>query len=349
MSNDGSFKRLSIVIRSYYRPLTLKETLKSIDALNYPKDLIEVIVVLDENDRGSFNVIEEIRSSIHYELKMILIDVNSATLAWNIGIKESKGDIIAILPDDVILHPETLNIALKYLNEPAIGMVGFPAISDNPTLSEKLHHWKYLGTISDLVFTTLFVSIFRREVLEKVGGYREDMGPPLTIHEDWELGSRIRKSGYKIIAIGTLVQRHLVSQERMAWIKEGEDRRKSWRKLILKIYSYCRAYVTKHWWSFLQVMKVSPSSQLSEYLFYFILPIAFFTLLILNPVYALVLVVGLAVLTIIYSFARGYYRRLSLIERIAYPLLLVAVRIARVYLAVIGYLYNKARRLLWVL
>lgn len=341
---------ISFVIRTYFRANVLARVLESIANLNYPKNKIEVIIVIDPNDINAFKVIKEFeRRHRNLKVDIVQLEVNSATRAWNIGIMKSNGEIIAVLPDDIILHPDTVNFALENLNNNVV-VIGFPAISDNPSLSEKLHHWKFVGAMTRNINTIMPISFFRKSVFSKVGLYREDMGPPITIHEDWELGSRIRKHGYRILVDGRLPQLHLLHFRRVKSMSKGMEKSKSnslsqlLKSMGRHATSYLRAYIRKNWWSFFKVLKVSPLSQLFEYIVYYLLPLSILVLFLLNPVWSLLLISAAFVYVEVNSLARRYYCKLGRRERIVYPLLLMFIRIVKAYLALVGYLYNRMRR-----
>jgi len=105
-----------------------------------------------------------------------------------------------------------------------------------------------------------------------------------------------------------------------------------------------KAYVNKHWWSFFQVLKVSPSSQKLEYVAYYAIPLVAILLLAVNTFWFLTFLLAVLALIEVHSLARGYYRVLSVRERLAYPVILVLARIFRSYLALAGLLYNVTIR-----
>ena len=342
---------ICIVIGTYFRAESLVKVLDSILALNYPKELIEVVIVVDPHDEEALNVIKRFMSNgSNVRFRTVTLDINSANRGRNLGIMECDSEVVAVVDDDVVLHPETVNVALRHLRDEKVAAVGFPAISVSRPLGERLHHRRFLGLKAVEVFTVMPLTFFRRSVLLKVGLYREDMGPPLTIHEDWELGSRIRRYGYKVIASGELRMLHLVEQPP----SKGEGTALAQHKrstlvhklgdVIRSVVRYARAYVDKHWWSFFQVLRVSPLSQKLEYVSYYLIPPAAVLLLVLDVFWFLAFLLATLTLVEVYSFVRGYYRVLSIWERLAYPPILVLARVTRSYLALAGLLYNTIRK-----
>jgi len=343
---------ICMVVTTYFRPGSLVKVLDSILALNYPKELIEVILAVDLSDSKVYEIAEKFKDE-NMRLKLVTIDVNSADRGRNLDVMGCNSEIIALVDDDVVLHPEVVNVALRHMLDRRVAAVGFPAVSSRPSLAEKLHHWRFLGLKSVGVSTVMPVTFFKRSVLYEVGLYREDMGPPLTIHEDWELGSRMRKHGYKVLVSGELKMSHLLN------IREGAGSRKDdntivprdkWDFLTYKftgytkrLVHYSKTYVDKHWWSFFQVLKVSPLYQKLEYAVYYMLPPVAILLLVVNIYWFLAFLLAVLGSIEVYTIARGYYRVLSVWERLAYPVILILVRIARSYLALTGLLYSLVK------
>lgn len=342
---------ISIVIRTYFREETLAKTLESIANSNYPKNKIEIIVVKDLKDQGAENVVNMFKQKYPEIRTMLLgLSVNSATQARNLGIKHSNGDILGISDDDVIIHPESMKRAITLLNADCkVAAVTFPVMFDTPPIHAEVHHMRFIGTLTKNISAVMPLTFHRKKVLEKVGLYREDMGPPLTIHEDWELGSRLRKNGYTIIIDGTIVQRHLEALRKsipktesgnsphigiMTRVKGG----------IAALRSYANSYLRRDYWTFFEVMKSSPVSQQVEYAIYFLMPLIGLTLLP-TPLYALAYVLLLVFVVDAHSFIKGYYRVFGPQKRLLYPIILIFVRVVRTYLSVLGLLVRVPSKL----
>ena len=111
----------------------------------------------------------------------------------NIGIKAAKGEIVAFIDDDAYPDARWLENAVKYFGEPTIGALGGPGVTppgdgfwakcggrvyENIFVSGN-YRYRYLGgrvrkDIEDYPSCNLFV---RKDVLEKIGGYRTDFWP----------------------------------------------------------------------------------------------------------------------------------------------------------------------------
>jgi len=111
----------------------------------------------------------------------------------NLGIREAKGEIVAFIDDDAYPEGHWLEYAVRYFGEPDIGAVGGPGVTppgdrrmariggrvyDNVLVSGNYRYRYRAGgvrmDVEDYPSCNLFV---RRDLLEKIGGYRTDFWP----------------------------------------------------------------------------------------------------------------------------------------------------------------------------
>ena len=111
----------------------------------------------------------------------------------NLAIAAAKGEIIAFIDDDAYPEAHWLEFAVKYFGEPSIGGVGGPGVTppgdsylariggrvyDNILVSGNYRYRYKAGGVrqdcEDYPSCNLFV---RKELLEKIGGYRTDFWP----------------------------------------------------------------------------------------------------------------------------------------------------------------------------
>lgn len=107
--------RISIIITTYKRRKDLQECLKSILFQTYlPR---EILIVDNGSDEKTERLIKENLGEL--ERKNVLLKYlkndkeNSLTVAKNIGVKNTTGDIVLFLDDDVILDEDYLREILK--------------------------------------------------------------------------------------------------------------------------------------------------------------------------------------------------------------------------------------------
>ncbi len=325
---------VSIVVATYYRPRMLRKVLESLISIDRDGYIIEIVLVRDRGDTEASSILREYsnKSPEGFLFREVVVEAVNVDVERNAGIKASTYDVVGVVDDDVMVNKDVLRSVSEIMARygDAAGAC-YPAVSDKPVLGEKLYYYRYLGGVYADFPAVTPVTFFQRKILEKTGYYREDMGPPMGIHEDWELGSRIRRHGYRLVFDGRISHHHLLH------MRSG---RKGGGSLLAAIRGYISAYFRTHWWSFLQVLRSGPTSQLIEYLSYFMYPWLLLPLLILRPYIGFLFLILTIIAIWIYSFSRGYYRVLGLPERLAYSILVYAVRIFRSNISFTAILFN---------
>lgn len=129
----------------------------------------------------------------------------------NLGIKAARGEIVAFIDDDAYPEAHWLEYAVKYFSEPGIGAVGGPGVTPpgdgfmqqlggrvyRNRLVSGNYRYRYVAggvrrDVDDYPSCNLFV---RKELLEKIGGYRTDFWPG----EDTLLCKDIVDAGKRIV------------------------------------------------------------------------------------------------------------------------------------------------------
>lgn len=346
--SDG-FPEVSIVIPTYFVGKVLRHVLISVSMLDYPKDRIDVIVVAVPSDEEAYFHVKRVQNEYKLKINFTTIDAPNVDVQRNYGVRLCKHEYVFLVDDDVILHRNVLKRAIQIiLSKEKIAAVGYPVMSDNPSLIEKLHYGRYTS-ITTSTYTVMPCSLFRRSILLKLDLYREDMGPPNTIHEDWELGTRIRKNGYDVILDGGLIMKHVKkTRQKQNLILHKNENEKDVRKsskivyLLRMVVNYARQYISKNWWSMLQVLKSNSPIQLLEYLTYVMVPPILLTFLILElKLFVLSLTVILSSV-ILSNLVKGHYRAFDICHRMVYSLILFVIRVLRSYLFILGFLIARA-------
>jgi len=335
-----------IVIPTFYAGQALKLVLHSIAELDYPRDRISTTVVADTNDDEAKKYVNEVKETGTLNVDLKLLETPNADIERNYGLRHSPDRFVMLVDDDTLLEKNCLKKALEIiLSDQHIAAVAFPAMPKYPRIDEKLNYGRFIGAQTS-VNAVSPCTLFRMDALEEVGFYREDMGPPNSIHEDWELGSRLEKHGYRVVIDGTVVLNHVYDltdrkkDPQKFHLDKKDVKYMGLRSPISKSINYVKGYATKHWWSMLQVLKVSPLSQLLEYVFYFMNPILLLILILNNRFYSSTYFVSIFVLIIFWSFFKGHYKTYGYNDRFGYPIILFVVRSVRTYAFIIGLTLN---------
>jgi len=190
---------VSLVLRTHRRPEVLRSTLQNIRFLNYPN---YEIVLIEDGDELSRGMIEKEFADLNLRYYATKDNVGRAAAA-NIGFRMCKGEWINLIDDDDFFFPEHLRIGLEKALSENVDMVflqsvALDIISQNKPYSftvKRMHHIAAPRidpfTMSTECKTSDNGVLFRKDVLEKAGGMRED----LEAHEDWSLWLRMMAIG----------------------------------------------------------------------------------------------------------------------------------------------------------
>jgi glycosyltransferase involved in cell wall biosynthesis len=164
---------------------------------------IEVILAIGPSVDRTKEVAEELATK--YPVKIVANPSGKTPAGLNLAINAATSDVIVRVDAHSQLAPDYTQMALKILNDTGAANVGgvMKAIGDNPF--QQAVAWAYgsrfgLGGGTYHVggaagpSDSVYLGVFRREILEKLGGFNEKM----IRGQDWELNLRIRNSGEQV-------------------------------------------------------------------------------------------------------------------------------------------------------
>lgn len=204
---------LSVVIPSYCRPDLLRCCISSV--VRHAPEGTEIIVVDDASPGGQVSATAAGFSGV----QIIRLSRRSGfSIAANAGIRAAHHAIVELLNDDTEVCASWALAALTHFSDASVGAVAplvlhHPAHAKQTLLIDSAGDGYYLGGIackhghgqrlysyplhSGRVFGASASSAFyRREALEKVGGFPESFG---AYFEDVDLSFRLNRAGYKVM------------------------------------------------------------------------------------------------------------------------------------------------------
>jgi poly-beta-1,6-N-acetyl-D-glucosamine synthase len=190
-----SFERyppVSILIAAYNEERSIRETLQSIAAQDYPGAL-EVLVIDDGSTDGTADAV----ASLPYSwLRLLRQGHNTAkAAALNRGLAECSHDIVVTLDADSYLHREALrNIVQRYLTDPAgtVAVAGTVLVRNSrENWVTKAQEWDYFHGIAaikrmqSLYHGTLVAqgafSLYERSAVLRAGGWPDCVGEDIVL------------------------------------------------------------------------------------------------------------------------------------------------------------------------
>lgn len=201
--------KISVVMATYNRAETLRETLRCLDAQTLPADEYEVVVVDDGSPDETRAVVEAAIHQVRFRLRYLTHANQGPGYTQNRGIREARAPIIMLMADDIFLEPEAvaahLDAHARHASE-VTAVLG--RVKQSPSLKESafLRIWDpfrfdaFAGmeALPYYLFWACNVS-FKRSFMLAHGMFRNEMGRAgAAAHEDVELGYRLHRQGMRL-------------------------------------------------------------------------------------------------------------------------------------------------------
>ena len=185
------------------------DTVRKLWESNYPKELLEVVVVCEESDRETIEEAAEAAAEIgHPGVRVVTFSGKDGPVnkprGLNVAFAETKNEVVTIFDAEDDVHPEIFDVINTTMIQKDAGIVqaGVQLMDFRSSwystqnvleyffyFKSRLHYHAKVGMIP-LGGNTVFV---KRDLLEKVGGWDE-----ACLTEDADLGIRLSVLGEKI-------------------------------------------------------------------------------------------------------------------------------------------------------
>ncbi len=224
--------KVSVILCTYNRCHSLATALESVVASHLPDAISWEVLVVDNNSRDKTrDVVEEFCRRYPGRFRYLFEPQQGKSYALNTGIREARGEILAFIDDDVMVDTKWLqNLTAVFQKKEWSGAGGriLPERTFTPPTWLSLEA-KYAlaplaifdlglqpGELLEAPFGTNMA--FRREVFEKVGGFRTDLGPrpgSETRSEDTEFGFRALGAGQRLWYEPSAIVYHSLPAQRL--------------------------------------------------------------------------------------------------------------------------------------
>jgi GT2 family glycosyltransferase len=114
----------SVLIPSFGRPALLERCLRALARQTVAPD--ELIVVWQGDDTATRDRAEELAASLAMTLHVVHLAEPGIVPAENAALDRARGEIILLLDDDAVAHPDWVERHLAHYDDPSVGAVGGP-------------------------------------------------------------------------------------------------------------------------------------------------------------------------------------------------------------------------------
>lgn len=196
-----NFPSVSVIVPCYNEESVIAKTILSILKLDYPKNKLDILIVNDGSIDNTAKVIEKF--SKFNNIRIFHKENGGKYSALNFGLKHVRTEFVGCLDADSFVDSQALKKIMNYFDKKEV-MAVTPAIKiyEPKNIIQLIQKTEYLLAIlirrvfsflDSLLVTPGPFSIFRKEVFDKLGGYREAHNT-----EDFEIALRMQKNHYKI-------------------------------------------------------------------------------------------------------------------------------------------------------
>ncbi|MGB7437635.1 MAG: glycosyltransferase family A protein [Candidatus Acidiferrum sp.] len=256
--------KISVILCTYNRCQSLARALESLAVSILPETIGWEILVVDNNSGDQTQaVVKDFCRRYPGRFRYLFEPQPGKSHALNSGVRESRGDILAFVDDDVTVEPEWLQNLMSGLHDsrwagcggrilPARGFVPPDWLAlDGPcnlvgALCAYFNPGDEPGELHEPPFGANMA--FRKEMFEKYGHFRTDLGPfpnNKIGFEDTEFGRRLMTGGECLRYVPTAIVYHEVPEYRvrkeflLAWwfdfgrgsVREAEKTVNTWQML----------------------------------------------------------------------------------------------------------------------
>jgi len=219
------FPEISLIVPAYNEEKTISGTIEALLNLEYPEGKKEIIIVNDGSKDNTLGVVKGFMKN-HKEIKLLDKKNSGKADSLNKAINIARGKLIAVSDADSYPEKDCLYKMVGYFeqDEKVAAVTSKVWAKNNRNFMEKFQEvdytviaWsrKILDFIGCVYVTNGPLSIYRKKVVQKVGGF-----DPQNITEDIELTWNLLSHGYKTKMSYSAVVYTLVPDNFKIWNKQ---------------------------------------------------------------------------------------------------------------------------------
>jgi GT2 family glycosyltransferase len=195
---SGAWPSVTVVFLAYNRRDDLRLSLgKTLTELDYPGDLIDVIVVDNASSDGTAEMVEGEFPGV----RLIRRAFNCGVSGFNDGFAAATGDYVLALDDDCHLPPEGLRRAVAEARREEADLVSFAVTSSR----ESTHRFDRDEYLTGLFSFWGCAVLMRRAILDDLGGYDPEI---FVWANELEFTMRFFDSGFRHLHLPEVVAIH---------------------------------------------------------------------------------------------------------------------------------------------
>ena len=231
---DEDLPDYSIIVALYKESEVISQLFSSLHSLDYPKEKLDVKIVLEEDDQETLEAINSVGTPQYMDIIIVPsgpTDINivkTKARACNYALSYCKGEFVALFDAEDVPDKLQLRKSLQYLLNERLNLACVQArlhfYNSNQNLLTRLFDMEYRIWFK-LLLPGLHIleapiplggtsNHFNKSILENIGGW-----DAYNVTEDADLGIRLHAQGYKVGLIDSDTPEECPSSVR-AWINQ---------------------------------------------------------------------------------------------------------------------------------
>ena len=193
---------VAVIVPCWNEENTIKGTVDSLLALDYPKDKLSIVLVDDGSTDGTAKTMDTFIGNP--QITVIHKENGGKHTAVNLGIEKSpQAEFVGCLDADSFVAPDALREIIAYFDEPNVAAVtAAMSVHEPKSWLEKMQHADYIhgitlrhviSSLNGLYVTPGPFSFYRRDMILAVGGFQKGHST-----EDLEMALRLQRAGHII-------------------------------------------------------------------------------------------------------------------------------------------------------
>ena len=204
MDTGSRLPMVSVIVAMRNEEGFIERCLDSVAEQDYPPEQLEVLVIDGRSTDRSREIVSAKEETMP-SLRLLDNEKRISPVAFNIGIREARGEVVTIISAHCYLAPNYVSSCVEYLQKTGADCVGGPieTIGENDTARAIALAMSSPFGVGDALFRysereqyvdTLAFGAYRRDVFDRVGLFDEE----LVGSEDDEFNYRLRSQGGKL-------------------------------------------------------------------------------------------------------------------------------------------------------
>jgi biofilm PGA synthesis N-glycosyltransferase PgaC len=124
LSDESFLPTVSIILAVYNEELVLGRCMESLLALDYPSELIEIVVGSDGSSDRTNEMLSEYGSQYHFIKQFCFSEQRGKMMVLNDLVAKATGEILFFADADITLSKNTLKVQVRHFADAEIGAVG---------------------------------------------------------------------------------------------------------------------------------------------------------------------------------------------------------------------------------